>query len=125
MEMVDFWAVLTNEWAQAKFVHTVAGGYRTGAIFVMAISAYYMLRRQDLQFARSSFRLAAVFGMIATLMTIQTVSYTHLLFDDEPVPAEGRDASEEARLRALIRGWKGSRADLAAHLGVSERTRCV
>jgi len=29
---------------------------------------------------------------------------------------------EEARLRALIRGWKGSRADLAAHLGVSERT---
>ena len=44
------------------------------------------------------------------------------LFDDEPVPAEGRDASEEARLRALIRGWKGSRADLAAHLGVSERT---
>lgn len=66
MEMVDFWAVLTNEWAQAKFVHTVAGGYMTGAIFVMAISAYYMLRRQDLQFARSSFRLAAVFGMIAT-----------------------------------------------------------
>lgn len=71
MEMVDFWAVLTNEWAQAKFVHTVAGGYMTGAIFVMAISAYYMLRRQDVPFARSSFRLAAIFGMVATLMTLQ------------------------------------------------------
>ncbi len=71
MEMVDFWAVLTNEWAQAKFVHTVAGGYMTGAVFVMAISAYYMLRRQDILFARSSFRLAAIFGMVATLMTIQ------------------------------------------------------
>lgn len=71
MEMVDFWAVLTNEWAQAKFVHTVAGGYMTGAVFVMAISAYYMLRRQDVPFARSSFRLAAIFGMVATLMTIQ------------------------------------------------------
>ena len=43
----------------------------TGAVFVMAISAYYMLRRQDVPFARSSFRLAAIFGMVATLMTIQ------------------------------------------------------
>lgn len=44
------------------------------------------------------------------------------LFDDEPVVSEEGEVSEEAHLRALIRDWKGSRADLAAHLGVSERT---
>lgn len=70
MEMTNFWAVVSSEWAQAKFVHTVAGGYMTGAFFVMAISAYYLIRRQDVPFARSSFRMAAVFGLIASVMTI-------------------------------------------------------
>ena len=89
----NFWAVLTNEWAQAKFVHTVAGGYMTGAIFVMAISAYYMLRRQDLQFARSSFRLAAVFGMIATLMTIQMGDESgYLVTKDQPTKIAAMEA---------------------------------
>ena len=70
MDLTIFWAVLSSEWAQAKFVHTVAGGYMTGAFFVMAISAYYLLRRQDVKFALSSFRLAAFFGVVATVMTI-------------------------------------------------------
>ena len=43
MEMTNFWAVFTSEWAQAKFVHTIGGGYMTGSFFVMAISAEYML----------------------------------------------------------------------------------
>ncbi len=70
MEMVNFWAVVSSEWAQAKFVHTVAGGYMTGAMFVMAISAYYLLKRQDVKFATSSFRLAAIFGIVASVLTI-------------------------------------------------------
>ena len=49
MEMTNFWAVFTSEWAQAKFVHTIGGGYMTGSFFVMAISAYYMLKRQDVK----------------------------------------------------------------------------
>src|SRR3954454_16551461 len=46
MEVSDFQAVLFNPVAQDKFVHTVAAGYVTGAIFVLAISAYYLLRRR-------------------------------------------------------------------------------
>ena len=65
----------------------------TGAIFVMAISAYYMLRRQDLQFARSSFRLAAVFGMIATLMTIQMGDESgYLVTKDQPTKIAAMEA---------------------------------
>jgi cytochrome d ubiquinol oxidase subunit I len=71
MEMGSFWQVLTSEWAQAKFVHSVTGGYMTGAVFVMAISAYYILRRRDLHFAKSSFRIAAVFGLIASFVSVQ------------------------------------------------------
>lgn len=44
MEVVDFMAVLFNPVAQAKFVHTVSAGYVTGAMFVMSISALFLLR---------------------------------------------------------------------------------
>src|ERR1700757_2919536 len=44
MEITDFWAVVFNPVAQAKFVHTVSAGYVTGAMFVLAVSAFYLLR---------------------------------------------------------------------------------
>ena len=62
MEMTDFWAVVFNPDAQAKFVHTVSAGYVTGAMFVLSISAYYLLKKRDLEFAKRSFRVAAAFG---------------------------------------------------------------
>jgi cytochrome bd ubiquinol oxidase subunit I len=40
MEITSFTDVMFNPVAQAKFVHTVSAGYVTGAIFVMAISAW-------------------------------------------------------------------------------------
>ncbi len=45
MEVTDFMAVLFNPVAQAKFVHTVSAGYVTGSVFVLAISAWYLLQR--------------------------------------------------------------------------------
>ena len=70
MEMVDFWAVLFNPDAQAKFVHTVSAGYVTGAMFVLSISAWYLLRKRDVEFAKRSFRIAAAFGLASALSVI-------------------------------------------------------
>lgn len=93
MEMTDFWAVVSSEWAQAKFVHTVAGGYMTGAFFVMAISAYYLLRRQDIQFARASLRMAAVFGLVASVMTIHMGDESgYLVTKDQPTKIAAMEA---------------------------------
>ena len=47
MEMTDFWAVVFNPDAQAKFVHTVSAGYVTGAMFVLSVSSWYLLRGRD------------------------------------------------------------------------------
>ena len=44
MELTSFWDLIFNPVAQAKFVHTVGAGYVTGAMFVVAISSYYLLR---------------------------------------------------------------------------------
>lgn len=70
MEMVDFWAVIFNPDAQAKFVHTVSAGYVTGAMFVLSISAWYMLKGRDIEFAKRSFRVAAAFGLASVLSVI-------------------------------------------------------
>ena len=70
MELVNFWAVVSSEWAQAKFMHTVNAGYMTGAMFVLAISAWYLLKGRDIDFAKKSLRVAAVFGLLATIFTL-------------------------------------------------------
>ncbi|MGF1755840.1 cytochrome ubiquinol oxidase subunit I [Vibrio makurazakiensis] len=70
MEMTDFVQVIFNPVTQVKFVHTVAAGYTTGALFVMGISAYYMLKNRDLPFARRSFAIASAFGMAAIVSTL-------------------------------------------------------
>jgi cytochrome d ubiquinol oxidase subunit I len=70
MEMTDFWAVVFNPDAQAKFVHTVSAGYVTGAMFVLSISSWYLLKKRDVEFAKRSFRVAAAFGLASVLSVI-------------------------------------------------------
>lgn len=70
MEMVDFWAIVFNPDAQAKFVHTVSAGYVTGAMFVLSISSWYLLKGRDIEFAKRSFRVAAAFGLASVLSVI-------------------------------------------------------
>jgi cytochrome bd-type quinol oxidase subunit 1 len=62
MEVTDFSAVLFNPVAQAKFVHTVSAGYVTGAMFVIAISAYYLLRGRNCGLAIRSMTVATRSG---------------------------------------------------------------
>jgi len=70
MEMTSFADLLFNPAAQAKFVHTVSAGYVTGAIFVLGISAWYLLKGIHVEFARRSFRIAAAFGFAAACSVI-------------------------------------------------------
>ncbi|MDF1761876.1 MAG: cytochrome ubiquinol oxidase subunit I [Oleibacter sp.] len=70
MEMSSFTDVLFNPVAQVKFVHTVSAGYVTGAMFVLAVSAFYMLKKRDLPFARRSFAIAASFGLASIISVI-------------------------------------------------------
>ena len=62
--------VIFNPDAQAKFVHTSVAGYVSAAMFVMGISAFYILRGKHKAFAARSFRMAALFGIISTVAVI-------------------------------------------------------
>ncbi len=65
-EMVDFWSVLLNPVAISKFFHSVFSGWMTGAIFVIGISSWYLLKRREVRFALASIRVAAIVGIIGT-----------------------------------------------------------
>ncbi len=67
MELSDFGEVIFNAVAQAKFVHTVSAGYIMGSVFVMGISAWYMLRQRHVELAKRSMIVAASFGLLASL----------------------------------------------------------
>ena len=65
-EMVDFWALVLNPVAISKFFHSVFSGWMTGAIFVIGISCWYLLKRRETRFALASIRIAAMVGIIGT-----------------------------------------------------------
>jgi len=70
MEVSNFMDVLFNPVAQAKFVHTVSAGYVVGSVFVMAISAYYLLNKRHVALAKCSMTVAASFGLASALSVV-------------------------------------------------------
>ncbi len=67
-EMVDFWALVLNPVAIVKFFHSVFSGWMTGAIFVIGISCWYLLKKRETRFALASIRVAASVGIIGTVV---------------------------------------------------------
>lgn len=106
MEMTSFSEIFLNEVAQNKFVHTVSAGYVTGAIFVMAISAGYMLKRQDVEFAKKSFRIAVGFGVASILSVI--------VLGDESGYTVGK--SQQTKMAALEAMWETEPAPASFNL---------
>lgn len=68
--MTDFGALITNPNVWVQFPHTVLAGFTTGAFFVLGISAYHLLHKRDEEVFRSSFKLAAVFGLISVVLLV-------------------------------------------------------
>lgn len=70
MELHDFYSVIFNDVAQAKFVHTISAGYVTGSMFVLAISAFFLLRGSNIEFAKRSMIVASSFGLASALCVV-------------------------------------------------------
>jgi len=66
-EMVDFWAVLFSPVAINKFMHTITSGYVLASIFVLGVSAWYLLKGREILMAKRSIIVAGVFGLISSL----------------------------------------------------------
>jgi cytochrome d ubiquinol oxidase subunit I len=71
-EMVDFFAVAFSPVAINKFFHTVLSSWVLGAVFVVGVSSWYLLKRRDKKFALASIKVASFVGLFATLITAWT-----------------------------------------------------
>ena len=71
-EMTDFFALLTNSYVLRQYPHTLMGGLITAGVFVMAISAYHLLRKNQPEFFRPSLRIGLTCALIASLLAAGT-----------------------------------------------------
>jgi len=69
-EMENFWEVLFNPNGVSKFLHTITSGYVLASLFVIAISAWYLLKKRDVLFAKRSMIVASSFGFLASLFLL-------------------------------------------------------
>ena len=107
-EMVDFWALVLNPVAIVKFFHSVFSGWMTGAIFVIGISCWYLLKKRETRFALASIRVAASVGIIGTVVLmlsgdgsgIQTAKYQPMKL----AAAEGLEEGGEGAPFSIVPG---------------------
>lgn len=71
-EMTDFFAVAFAPEAAMKFLHTVSSCWLTGAVFVVAVSSWFLLRGRNGRTALASMRIAAVTGLVSGLIVMGT-----------------------------------------------------
>ncbi len=69
-ELADFFAVITQRFAILEFIHTLGGAYLTAGFFVLGISAWHLIRKQETAFFQKSFRIAAVWTLVFALFEI-------------------------------------------------------
>lgn len=71
-EMYSFWEVVSNPSAVNKFFHTVFSCFVLGSVFVLGVSAWFLLKKREIVFAEKSIKVASVFGLIMAVLTIIT-----------------------------------------------------
>jgi cytochrome d ubiquinol oxidase subunit I len=71
-EMQNFWEIVLSPIAINKFLHTVLSAYVLAAVFVIGVSAWFLLKKRETLFAKKSMKIAAIFGLAASVLTIFT-----------------------------------------------------
>ena len=93
-ELTDFMAVVTNGFAWSQFLHTVFGAYTLAGFFVMGVSAWHILRKQNLDFFQKSFRIGLTFGLIfSILLAIQGDHHGKQVAEIQPAKLAAMEAT--------------------------------
>ncbi len=71
-EMNSFREVVFNPVAIDKFTHTVTSGFVLASVFVVGISAWFLIRKREQMLAARSILIAGIFGLISSLLVAFT-----------------------------------------------------
>jgi cytochrome d ubiquinol oxidase subunit I len=105
-EMTSFWAVLFNQAAVDKFLHTISSSYLLASMFVLSISAWFLLRRRHELMAKRSILVAGVFGILASVMTAYTGDESaRTVSKVQPLKFAAMEALSEGKTNAGLVGF--------------------
>ncbi len=100
-EMVSFWAVLFNQVAVDKFLHTISSGFLLASMFVLSISCWFLLKKREELVAKRSILVAGIFGLLSSLMVAYTGdSSARTLSKVQPVKFSAMEALYEGKNNA-------------------------
>ncbi len=99
-ELTDFWAVISQPFAIFTVLHVLSAAYTLAGFFVMGISAYHILRKQNLAFFTRSFRMGLVFALI--------FSITAVVVGD--IHGRSMSKAQPSKLAAVEAQWETQRA---------------
>ena len=99
-EMVNIWAVIFSPVAINKFTHAVLSGFTLAAVFVIGVSAWFLIKRRDQKFALKSIRIAAIFGLVSAVLVA-------ISGDTAAVLVAKRQPMKLAAMEGLYRGGEG------------------
>ena len=67
-EITDFWAMVFNPSFPDRLFHTVCGAWCAGAFLVVSVSAWYLLKKTHLEFARASLKVGLSIALVSSLL---------------------------------------------------------
>ncbi|MBN1198939.1 MAG: cytochrome ubiquinol oxidase subunit I [Bacteroidales bacterium] len=100
-EMINFWEVLFSPMAVNKFLHTISNGYVIASIFVIGISAWFLLHHRHVLTAKRSILVAGIFGIITSLF----LAYTG---DGSAYTVAQKQPMKLAAMEGLYKGTSGA-----------------
>ncbi len=111
-EMTSFWDVIFSEVAVNKFLHTVTSSFLLGSLFVIGVSAWFLLRKREVLFAKRSTVVASVFGVIAAIATIATGDTSaRIVAREQPMKFAAMEALYEGQTHAPLVAIGAMRTD--------------
>jgi cytochrome d ubiquinol oxidase subunit I len=87
--------------AQVKFLHVVTAGYTLASIFVLVITALYLLIKKHIYFAKKSAAVAAAFGLISSI-------FVAVIGDEHAYEVANTQPTKIASAEGLYVGEKGA-----------------
>lgn len=84
-ELSSFFEVITNPFAWSQYLHTIFASWMLGGFFVLGVSAWHLLRRNDVDLFKRTVRIAIPFTLaLSLLLAIQGHHHAQVVAETQP-----------------------------------------
>lgn len=102
-EMNDFAAVALSPTAVVKFLHTVSSGWLTGAVFVIGVSCWFLIKQRNRNMALRSIKVASLTGIVAGLIVLGTGDQSGVtMAREQPMKLAAAEGLQQGGQRASL-----------------------